>query len=394
CEPVLATSVQASESQEFAMHFGDVRDRFRLLVLDGFRSDLDGRRIRTNGIKSSAHVYRALKSAIEQSQPGHVYVPYGNFLARTAALPFGLTRALRKADAEAETLLISGRYLQPPRGIAQSLRQRFLLELISRGPWENVFHLDDVAIEQFTNHGGRMAQLGKLMPDPHSETPTMDRIAAREQFGLPVDGRAIAVVGLIEKRKGLAALMQAMRDASTRLRPTDRLFLIGPQHPEAQAMLAGEFADLVAAGRVVMHDRRLSTDEIGHAIRAADVLATCYLHHPYTSSILIAAAAAERPVLGADTGWIGRTIDQFGLGHTCDPFVRESIADSLVASLDASQHYQPTEAGRRFVEFSTDRNYVAHWTARLRERIGLGPSPDLRTWQWALGGEGCLARAA
>jgi glycosyltransferase involved in cell wall biosynthesis len=127
--------------------------------------------------------------------------------------------------------------------------------------------------------------------------------------------------------------------------------------------------------------------ELGLAICAADVVATVYLGHPYTASMLITAAAAEKPVVGSNEGWIGRSIKQFELGHTCDPADPASVADAVVAALDNSADYQLTPAARRFVEYSGEANFAAHWTARLRERLGWGPSPELRSWGWVTAAE-------
>lgn len=385
CQPVLATTPMAIKSEEFRLHVTDVLSRLELVTLGGFRTDAEGRRIRSNGIRGAAALYGGLHSAIKQAKPDHVYVPLGNQLARLAALPFGLTSTLRKLNAEAETLLVGGRYLYPRSSVWHRFRQKALLSLIAAGPWSSVFHLDDAAYEQFQLHGGRMAQIGKLLPEPIGQFDRISKTVARKRFDLPIEGRAIGVVGLIECRKGLDLLLNAIRAASGQLQPTDRLFLIGPHHPEVHRMLAGEHADLVAADRVRSIDRRLSEAEMAAAIAAIDVVATVYPNHPYASGVLSAAAAVGRPLIGSSTGWIGRTINRFRLGHTCDPGSPPDVASKLVAALDASSHYEPSAACERLVEFLGDRNYAALWTARLRERLGVGPSPEARTWDWACG---------
>lgn len=387
CQPVLATTPMAIKSEEFRLHMTDVLSRVELRPLSGFRTDADSRRIRSNGIRGAAALYRGLKSAIKQAQPDHVYVPLGNQMARLAALPFGLASALKKCGAEAETLLVGGRYLYPKNGLLHKLRQKALLSLIASGPWQSVFHLDDAAYEQFQLHGGRMAQIGKLLPEPIGEFDRLSQSAARQRFDLPPEGRAIGVVGLIERRKGLDLLLNAIRIEASQLKPSDQLFLIGPHHPEVHQMLAGPYADLVTAGRVQSVDRRLSESDMTAAIAATDVMATVYPNHPYASGVLSATAAVGRPLLGSSTGWIGRTIEKFELGHTCDPNDQGDVAAKLVTALDASGNYQPSSASERLVEFLGDQNYAALWTARLRERLGVQPSPDARNWDWAQFGD-------
>ncbi|MEM6329172.1 MAG: hypothetical protein AAF790_02870 [Planctomycetota bacterium] len=386
CEAVVATSRQAIRSAEFALHLAPLASDFRALPLDGFTTDRHAVRLQTGGLRGATRVYQALKSAIARAAPDHVYVPYGNFLARIAAAPFGLTSALRRAGAEAETLIVGGRYLYPRPGLQHRWRQWLLLEAISRGPWRSVFHLDDAAYGAFQRHGGRMARVGKLLPEPVGEHPLTRRVDARHALGLPGAGRLLAVIGLIERRKGLDALTSALRQAGGALKPTDRLALIGPQHPEVTRLLSTDYADLVAAGRVVCVDRRLTEADMVRAACAADVVAAVYPHHPYASGSLVVAARARRPVLGSSTGWIRRTIDQFQLGRVCDPADAAGVCRAVVESLAGAARYQPSPAAERLVEFVGDRNYIALWTARLRRRMGLGPSPDMRSWDWALGG--------
>ncbi len=56
-----------------------------------------------------------------------------------------------------------------------------------------------------------------------------------------------------------------------------------------------------------------------------DVIAAVYPQHTGSASIVIRAAAAGRPVLGSDYGWIGRTIEKHGLGLACRPSDESSI---------------------------------------------------------------------
>lgn len=386
CRPVVATSTAAVASDEFAVHLGSLSRDFDLLPLTGFRTDRLGRRVQTNGLRAAAAVYRGLKSAVDQTTPDHVFVPYGNFLARTAFLPLGLTGALRRAGAEAETVLIGGRYLYPAKGWWRRLRQRASLHAIGRGPWKRVLNLDDAAHDEFLRHGGRLAEIAGLLPESVGEHPPCDKQAAREALGLPASGRLLALVGMIERRKGIDPLLAALRHSESRLRPDDRLALVGPVHPDVKALLARDHADLVAKGRVVVVDQKLSEAEMVGAIEAADAVATVYPGHPYVSSVLIAAAAAKRPVVGADQGWIGRVISRFSLGETCDPHNPASVGDAVLWVLDRSSDYEPSIAGRRFLEYVSERNQQAVWTERLRERLGVGPSPDRRTWEWVLDG--------
>ncbi|MEN1678342.1 MAG: hypothetical protein AAGJ46_02030 [Planctomycetota bacterium] len=381
CDVVLSTSRQAAESAEFATHFGDAPPP-DLHISDGFTLHHRRGQLRTGGPIGALHTYRALTTAIRETRPQHVYVPCGNSLSRTAVLPLGLGAALRGCGAQAETLMISGRYLQANPSPWRRLRRRLVLNAIAGGPWSRVFHHDDVAWEHFQRHGGRMARLGALMPDPCSPIVESSTQTARHALGLPEEGRALAVIGLIERRKGIEVLLEAFATGAKRFGAEDRLFLLGRCEPAVREMLAGPYAHLVRSGRVVAIDRRLSAEEFGLAVRAADVVSTVYPWHAYTSSILVAAASAGKPVLASDYGWIGRTTRRFRLGQVCNGRSPASVAAAAASALASADQYRPITAAQRLVRYSTDANYVAHWTARLRERLGLGPSPDRVSWEW------------
>ncbi|MEM1303845.1 MAG: hypothetical protein AAGG46_03060 [Planctomycetota bacterium] len=387
CEVRLATSRQAIASEEFNTHLADVRAGIEVLPLEGFQTDAAATRVITGGLAGWRSSYRGLVSAVDRLRPDHVYVPYGNHLGRIAAAPFGLAEALKDCQAEAETLLVGGSYCYPQHGFAKRLRQRAMLELLARGPWRTVFHCDPLAVAEVHRLDPRVRDLVRLAPDPHGHVASRERAVARASFGLPATGRLVGIVALIEIRKGVDHLASALRQAGDRLRPDDRLALIGPMHRDVWALLKQEHADLLRAGRIVCADRFLTAEQMADAISSLDVMSVFYPHHRYTSSVLSASAKLGRPVIGARVGWIGRMIEQFDLGVTCDPLAPQEVADRLVDAFDTCDAYRLSERGRRFVEYISEENFGGTITARLRERLSEAPSPALRSWEWAVGGD-------
>jgi glycosyltransferase involved in cell wall biosynthesis len=117
-------------------------------------------------------------------------------------------------------------------------------------------------------------------------------------------------------------------------------------------------------------ERTLTVVELQTALAAMDVVCTPYPAHIGSSSIVLRAAAAGRPVVGSDTGWVGETVRRFSLGRVCDVRAPGALARALADALDATSSYAMTDAARRLVAYHTVENYQAHWTARLRERLG------------------------
>lgn len=387
CEVTVATSRQAIDSTEFAVQLGRVQRHFQIAVLDGFSLDKHGRRIRTSGIGGSYAVYRGLCRAIDQTQPDHVFVPYGNTIARIASLPAGLPGRLRRTNAEAETLLIGGRFMLVDKGRGSHLKRRLYYEMLARAPWTNVFHLDLAAVEALRSGNERLRRIVKLMPDPVAFPMMQSRSAARELLGIPGGGQYIVVSGLIEVRKGIEPLIGALNGLSNDC----CLLLAGKCDPETRQMLHERHGDLLRSGRIIALDRYLSREEFDASIFAADVVAAVYPSHLHSSSIVVAAAAAGRPVVGAAVGWIGRTIENFGLGATCLPTQSESLVMALKKQLAAADHFRLLPHGERFLAFNSSANFGATWTKRLRQRLGIPPSSHLIDWEWV---RASMARAA
>jgi glycosyltransferase involved in cell wall biosynthesis len=221
----------------------------------------------------------------------------------------------------------------------------------------------------------------QLMPDPIEPAPGATKIEARLALDIPENGRYIGCAGMINRSKGIDLLLAAFRSAQKDLRVNDRLLLAGRIAPEIQALLEGEFAGDVDSNRVVLVDRKLNETEMNLAVAAMDVVCTPYPNHIHSASIVIRAAAAGRPVLGSAIGWMDRTIHRFRLGGVCDVSDREGFAKAIIAAVDASARFAPTEASRRFALFHSGNNFAAHWTARFRERLGLPPLERVE-WDW------------
>lgn len=376
CDVILATSRQAAESQEFAVQFSGLEGLYSTKVIDTFRFDSDNRSVRTTGLSGARAAYSALRQALVEIKPEHVFVPYGNVLARIAFLPAGLSRRLEATGAEAETLLVGGRYALPPRDWQARLRQRISFNLLARGPWSSVFHLDPRAVNTMQQHSPQLARRAKLMPEPVALSEPLSRLQARRLLGIPEEGRCIVVTGLIELRKGIDILASALGD----LRGAVRLVLAGKCDAATRAWLEARCGDELRTGRILCLDRYLSQREFHAAVYAADVVAAVYPRHLHSSSVVVAAAAAERPVLGADSGWIGNAIDSFDLGLTCQPHDLGDVTRALRQSLAMADRFRLSPRGERFVTFNSESNFGAHWTRRLRERMGLAQSPSYCDW--------------
>jgi len=377
--PVLATSDAATRSPQFA-------EWVRPLVEAG------GVEVETStlsGADSGGAAVRAIAASLgtlaRDRTLDHLLLPYGDGVVQHAARLRLIGRLRLPKDCEAEALMLRGRFAyQPPTGLRDRLWTAAWLASLSAAPFGRLHHLDPFILADIVRRRPGQRHRWGLMPDPveplHAD---MDRATARRRLDLPVEGRIVGCVGALDGRKGVPTLIEAFATAARdgRLGPDDRLLLVGEQDAECRDAARAHAADLAAAGRVVARDRFVSDDEMEASLAAMDLVATLYPGHVGSASIIIRAAGHGRFVLGPRFGWMGRVVPAFGLGHAIeDAGDAGAVAAALPGALEAAADHRPTDAARRFVAFHTEVNFQAHFTRRLRERLGLPPLP---TREWA-----------
>lgn len=371
---VVTTNQNAPQSAEFAAQLAPLANRIQI---DAVLTHIVG-----SPLAHARHKLRSFRETIRRLQPDHIYVPYADGLTQLLAVARCLGRSPIPRHVESEGLLLRGGFAYPQPNLRSAVQSQLSRRLIAIAPWTIVHYLDPIPFELILQHGGALACRSRLMPDPVEIPANSDRVAARRQLGIPEDGRYISCVGTLDGRKGIDLLVAAF--AAANLAPTDRLLLLGRVAPEIKPLLEQTFAHLVRAGRIILFDRYVSDDDLTAGVVAADLVCTPYPRHIGSASIVIRAAAAGRPVLGSDFGWIASVTDRLKLGTTCRVTDSAAFVAAMKKALDNAGAYQLSEAGRRFVEFHSLPNFNACWAARLRERLGLPPAPAERTWQWVI----------
>ncbi len=321
-----------------------------------------------------------LLQSIAKARAEHVYVPSADGLAQsiTHHLPSRLARGF-----ESEAGLHRGAFAYATHGLA-AWKQSASLALLAASPWNLLHFVDVIPYLWIRARGGRLAARSRMLPDPVRRLAEHRKVDARKALGIPEDGRYVASTGLMTARKGIALLLHAMDTAP--LRSDDRLLLTGRFDPAMRALIDGPYAHLVKSGRVIVVDRYLYEHELALTLSAADLVATPYIGHVGIASIVTRAASVGRPILANDTGWNGVIVPRVGLGWTCSA-TADGIAAKLPAALDDAMTYTPPPSAVRFLEFHDISNFRASLAARLRERLGHPPSPDLHTWDWVLTGD-------
>lgn len=371
-EIVAAVAESAPASPEFAAHLSDVDA--------GVRWDAALRGSQGGFANRASHAVRQLRETIERHRPDRVYVPSGDGLSQMlgAVRMVGL-KALPK-DVACEAMLLRGTICYPHESKKTALKARLSWMTAKRAPWETLHLLDPLVWDYVRANEPKLAARCDLMPDP-VEVPTRDdKRAARRELGIAEDGRYLAVVGLINNRKGCDKLIEAF--AAARLESDDRLLLAGVIDSETKPILAREpAASLVRSGRIVCIDRTLSQPELLVAIEAAELIVAFYPRHVGSASLAIRAAAQKRLVLASNYGWAGVIVPKFHLGTTIDSEDTATMPRAIETALREGATFQQSAAGERFVAFHRAENFRAHWTDGARRALGLPRSADWRGWE-------------
>jgi len=374
CEVAVALQTDAREHDEFRVHLAPIESDFQLLA------QLDSRQ--QKDFFSVSRRVDELVDAIGLVKPDWVYVPYADTLTQVAAARCILRgrRWLRHVPIEGQVM--RGRYAYPSRGLKQRLGSATTRWLTQRSPWR-VTHLLDTLVYNNLQGTSRTTEY-RLIPEPVERLPDINRAEARRALGVPVDGRYVATVGGMDPRKGIDLLLAAF--ARARLRADDRLLLVGKMNQPMRELVARDYGRLGAAGRLQMVDRYVSDFELGCGFLAGDVLVTPHPQQVGSSGTMVRAAAAGRPVIASDYGWVGWVTEKFSLGKSVNVRDLDAFAAAIETALERPPEARGSEAADRFRRYHTVENQKAHWLVSLgRERgVDLGEFATRVEWPWVL----------
>ena len=174
------------------------------------------------------------------------------------------------------------------------------------------------------------------VPDPRHPRPLTDRKRPPCIEEIPPDRTVFALFGVLSLRKGVLALLEALRRLEPRYASAIAVCIAGEiDRPIARKMreVLGELADLRPELWLRVEDRRLSTAEIAALVDRADVILAPYQRFVGSSGVLLWAAKGGKPVITQDYGLLARLVDEYGLGLAVDTADPSDIAAALAATV-------------------------------------------------------------
>ncbi len=364
-ELVLATTAAALESREYRQSLGGFADDLRVLPICTMRPGL-------SPLRNARHRLAELEAAIREAAPDHVAVLYGDGLWQLVAGRWLARRRCWPESMPVEMWLYRGGFVYPDASELDAVK-RWLFRRLLRSGLIARLHLDDELLFDYAK-----AHLAKdvrtqlvLTPNPVTMYDPMTKEDARRELGLPIDGKLVSTSGTITVRKGVDLVLKAYAGYLTKHADAGiRLLVAGPQNDEMRRIIACEpYQTLVASGRIIPMDRWLNERDMFTIASASDLVLAAYPHHSGRSSIILWAAAAGRPSLGASRGCIGYVIRQERLGWTCDVGVHTQFVASLAAALRNEWPSADSHRVRQYAQTHDVKRYQVIASELVKQRL-------------------------
>ncbi len=264
---------------------------------------------------------------VAEAGPDHIVFLYMDH----AQLAIG---RFRKPSPRISGILFRPTFHMPSSGLKNALtnlRKRIVLNRMLQSPaLHRVFCLDPWAAAALG--GPRAVHLPDGITHPE---PDMPPDALRKEWGAPV----FLMFGVLSERKGMLALAHAWRGQG-------HLVLAG-RVPKDEPLAAQAATTLAARPDVTWMNEYVSEERMASLFRAADVVLVPYQYHVGSSNVLIRAAAAGKPVIGSQSGLVGRLIAEHHLGLAVDTTQSDALAHALAhASSPDALSFDPASAAR------------------------------------------------
>ncbi len=241
-------------------------------------------------------------------------------------------------------------------------QERLHISLALRHPqFKTLFCLDEFAVKHL-NQFSSNAQLVYL-PDPvqtYSDSESKAK-SLKENLGIEPDRLVCLVFGVIDSRKGIHQILEAVAMLPPHLCQKLCLLLVGPISSVDKTWVEVQITKLsqFQLVQIVTHDQFVIDSEIQPYFHIADVVVATYQRHVGTSSILIRAATAQKPVLCCDYGLMGEWTRHYKLGLTVNSASTSEIANGLIQFLQESpEKFFNTSKARDFAQQNSAEKYA------------------------------------
>jgi glycosyltransferase involved in cell wall biosynthesis len=242
-------------------------------------------------------------------------------------------------------------------------QERFHISQALRHPQlKTLFCLDQFAVKylkEFHSHAKIV-----YLPDPvqiYSKSESkVDELKAN--LGIEANRRVFFLFGVLDGRKGIHQLLDAISTLSPALCEKICLLLVGKIAESDSSTLQNRIREISQAlpVQIIVQDKFISEQEVPLYFQSADVVLALYQRHVGMSGIVVQGAAVQKPLLSSDYGLMGETVRHWQLGLTVDSTIPTEIASCLTQFLTESPEisFDPSKA-KYFAEQNSAENYAS-----------------------------------
>ena len=225
-------------------------------------------------------------------------------------------------------------YHQTTRDRLVSYRKAFLLRRVLKNKQlRNLLSVDGTAVPYIQSHFPTGAHISHF-PDSFPRTITSDETIEqrRATLGIEPARKVFCLIGVLDSRKGPLQLLEAIQHIPDSIATTICVLLVGRTADELRAQITDAIAKIKIYSKVqvILQDSYITPSEVLSYYALSDVMLTTYQFHKGSSSALIHAAHAKKPVLSSDFGWIGHMVRTYSLGIDIDSSAPSEIAKGIV----------------------------------------------------------------
>ena len=210
-------------------------------------------------------------------------------------------------------------YSHTPKRTLQEIREKITLSLALRNQrLKTLFCLDPFVIDH-------MKQIWTdthftHVPDPVCFKRNSDiEVAAttlKRQLNISLDKKIFLLFGLLDQRKGIFQILDAISTLSPEVSSRICVVLAGKISCEDASRV--EHSRQHTSAQICTQYKFISETDVATYFQMADVVLAPYQRHVGMSGILLQAAAAQKPVLSSNYGLMGELVCQYQLGLAID----------------------------------------------------------------------------
>ena len=191
--------------------------------------------------------------------------------------------------------------------------------------------LDRFAVDYLKKRDAKAKVVALADPVESTLTSAVNREQFKESLGIDKHRQVGLIFGALTPRKGIYPLLDAIKILSPEQAEQFCLLLVGAANPIEKQRIRLEVAALrqSCSVQIIEHYAFVSEDVIPDYFKVSDIVLAPYQRHVGMSGILLLAAAAQKPVLSADYGLMGKLVSYHQLGLTVDASDPQAISHRL-----------------------------------------------------------------